>query len=109
MGREKGLLRLAYKDELPKEVAFRKKSPYPKTYDPKYTDELKQILVNILENDYEPIHQLIDKNEVIDILNNLDDVFKRPWFGQLMTGPQFIAYLIQLNMWLKEYDIIVEY
>ena len=109
MGREKGLLRLAYKDELPKEVAFRKKSPYPKTYDPKYTDELKQILVNILENDYEPIHKLVDKNEVIDILNNLDDVFKRPWFGQLMTGPQFIAYLIQLNMWLKEYDVIVEY
>ena len=71
--------------------------------------KLKQILINILENDYEPIHKLIDKNEVMDILNNLDEVFKRPWFGQLMTGPQFIAYLIQINMWLKEYDIIVEY
>ncbi len=108
LGREKGLLRLAYKDVLPKEIAFRKKSPYPKTYDPKYTQKLKEQLMKILNNDKEPIHKLIDKEEVKNILNDLDNVFTRPWFGQLMTGPQFIAYLIQLNMWLVEYDIQVE-
>ena len=31
--------------------------------------------------------------------------YATPWFGQLMTGPQLIAYLIQLNIWLKEYDV----
>ena len=27
------------------------------------------------------------------------------WFGQLMTGPQVIAYLIQLETWLNEYNV----
>lgn len=108
LGREKGLLRVAYKDVLPKEIAFRKKSPYPKTYDPQYTEKLKEQLVNILNNNAEPIHKLIDKDEVMKILDDLDNTFTRPWFGQLMTGPQFIAYLIQLNMWLIEYNIEIE-
>ena len=29
----------------------------------------------------------------------------RPWFGQLMTGPQVMAFLIQVNEWFKEYKI----
>ena len=29
----------------------------------------------------------------------------RPWFGQLMKGPQVMAFLIQVNNWLKEYKI----
>lgn len=32
------------------------------------------------------------------------DSFDRPWFGQLMTGPQLLAYLCQVNTWLKEYN-----
>lgn len=35
--REKGLLRHIMKDELPKEIVERKKSPYPKTWNPTYT------------------------------------------------------------------------
>ena len=23
-----------------------------------------------------------------------------PWFGQLMSGPQMLAYLIQINQWM---------
>ena len=108
MGREKGLLRMAYNDVLPKEIVFRKKSPYPKTYDPKYTKKLKEILLNILEDETQPIHKLIDKEEVKLIIEELDSNFTRPWFGQLMTGPQFIAYLIQVNMWLEEYKVEIE-
>ena len=29
----------------------------------------------------------------------------RPWFGQLMAGPQLMAYMVQLNGWLREYDV----
>ena len=31
--------------------------------------------------------------------------FKKPWFGQLMTGPQLLAYFIQLDEWFKQYRI----
>ena len=37
-GREKGLLRYAMAGYLPDDVLYRKKSPYPKTYDPVYLD-----------------------------------------------------------------------
>ncbi|MBE5821313.1 MAG: asparagine synthase (glutamine-hydrolyzing) [Clostridiales bacterium] len=108
LNREKGLLRKAYEDILPKEVDMRKKSPYPKTYSPEYTEKIKNILLEILNNENEPIHQLIDKEEVLNIIYNLDETFTRPWFGQLMTGPQFMAYLIQINIWLIEYNIKIE-
>ena len=34
---EKGIVRRAFADELPKEIVYRKKSPYPKTFHPVYT------------------------------------------------------------------------
>lgn len=36
-GREKGIVRRAFANELPKEIVYRKKSPYPKTFHPVYT------------------------------------------------------------------------
>ena len=35
-GREKGIVRRAFANELPKEIVYRKKSPYPKTFHPVY-------------------------------------------------------------------------
>ena len=29
--------------------------------------------------------------------------YGRPWFGQLMAGPQMIAWLIQLNAWMERF------
>jgi len=34
-------------------------------------------------------------------------VFNEPWFGQLMAGPQFFAYLIEIDTWLREYRVQV--
>ncbi len=31
--------------------------------------------------------------------------FDEPWFGQLMTGPQFFAYLIEIDLWLRAYRV----
>lgn len=31
----------------------------------------------------------------------------RPWFGQLMAGPQLMAYFIQLNDWMEKYQLSV--
>ena len=31
--------------------------------------------------------------------------YGRPWFGQLMAGPQMIAYLLQVNEWMRRYQV----
>ena len=27
------------------------------------------------------------------------------WFGQLMGGPQLVAWLVQLDFWMKKYKV----
>lgn len=99
-GREKGILRKALEGILPNEILYRKKSPYPKTYHPKYMELVKNMLSDILNNKTSPILELVSKQKVTDIIASDGSSFKVPWFGQLMTGPQLIAHLVQINMWL---------
>lgn len=103
-GREKGLLRYVVRDLLPDEIINRKKSPYPKTHNPTYLKAVKQMLANIMKNPNAPINNLLDKKYILDILSTDGKAFTRPWFGQLMTGPQLMAYLCQVNMWLERYQ-----
>lgn len=107
-GREKGLLRYIMKDELPKEIVERKKSPYPKTWNPSYLKKVKGMLLKIMEDENAPITNLLNKNDIIEILETDGKSFTRPWFGQLMTGPQLMAYLCQVNMWLETYKPEIE-
>ena len=104
-GREKGLLREAVRGIVPDEIIDRKKSPYPKTHNPEYTREVSNMLKKILEDRSSPIHQIIDYDFVSNIVDTGGKSFKEPWYGQLMTGPQVIAYLIQLNNWMKIYNV----
>lgn len=106
-GREKGILRKALKNLLPSEVLERKKSPYPRTYNPSYLAAVQGWLNKILDDSTAPIHQLINTNVVRSIVENEELEFKRPWFGQLMRTAQLYAYLIQVNVWLKEYGVRV--
>ena len=107
-GREKGLLRYVVKDILPQEIVERKKSPYPKTYNPTYLNTVKNILSEILNNPHAPIKYVLNEGYIRDILNTNGEAFSRPWFGQLMTGPQLMAYLCQVNMWLERYQPKIE-
>jgi asparagine synthase (glutamine-hydrolysing) len=104
-GREKGLLRAALEGILPEEIIYRKKSPYPKTHNPVYTDIVCSMLTKILDDKSSPIHEIIDENAVREIVESKGKSYRTPWYGQLMTGPQLIAYLIQINIWLEEYKI----
>ncbi|MBC7960735.1 MAG: asparagine synthase (glutamine-hydrolyzing) [Vallitaleaceae bacterium] len=105
---EKGLLRSALKDHLPMDVINRKKSPYPKTYNPKYNSLLSQLMKDILKKENSPIKRLISENQVNNLIAEDLNLFQTPWFGQLMKGPQFVAYLIQLNYFLEIYDVQFE-
>ena len=104
-GREKGLLRAAMEGILPQEIIYRTKSPYPKTHNPVYTDIVCRELTKILDKKSSPIHEIIDEKVVREIIASKGQSYKAPWYGQLMTGPQLIAYLIQVNIWLEDYNI----
>ncbi|HOV42158.1 MAG TPA: asparagine synthase C-terminal domain-containing protein, partial [Oscillospiraceae bacterium] len=100
-GREKGLLRKAMAGILPDEIIWRKKSPYPKTHNPEYTRLVCAELDSILKDKNAPLLSLIDKDKAMEITSARGESYTAPWFGQLMTGPQMMAYLIQINTWLK--------
>lgn len=100
--KEKGLLRAATKklNILPDEVLYRKKSPYPKTYHPKYDELLITNFKEIINSPNEPINQLLDKNKTLSFVDTKMN-YSKPWYGQLMAGPQLIAYMLQVNYWMK--------
>ena len=104
-GKTKSLLLEAGKTLLPEEVLYRKKSPYPKTYDPAYENLLKERLLTVLANPNASLHNIVDTQKVKTFLNSPAD-YGKPWYGQLMAGPQMSAYLLQLNYWLEKYSLI---
>jgi asparagine synthase (glutamine-hydrolysing) len=104
-GMEKGILREAFEDMLPNEVVYRKKNPYPKTYHPQYTALVQQQLQQMLSNKSSVLHELFDKESLQQLIISGGKSFQVPWFGQLMAGPQLLAYLIQLHLWVENYNI----
>ena len=101
-GREKGLLRKAMEGLLPDSVLYRKKSPYPKTFDPRYADLVERRLRRLLDDPAAPLFALVDRNAVNRLMTE-DAVW--PWYGQLMGRPQTMAYLLQINFWLEHYKV----
>ena len=57
-GVEKSLLREACKELLPEKILFRKKSPYPKTYNPNYLRILTEMFSKIINNPNSPLCRL---------------------------------------------------
>ncbi|WP_173916976.1 asparagine synthase (glutamine-hydrolyzing) [Halobacillus sp. Marseille-Q1614] len=105
---EKGLLREALRGVLPGKVLFRKKNPYPKTFHPDYTEAVTAWMDDILQRSYSPLFELFDKEQVRKLNESKGKSLDTPWFGQLMTGPQLIANLCQVNHWLQTYRIRIK-
>ena len=100
----KGLLRDTGRGLLPDEVLFRRKSPYPKTYDRAYETLLASQMRELLHDSSSPLLPLLDKTKTEQVLESPSD-YGRPWYGQLMAGPQLIAYLLQIDFWMREYQV----
>lgn len=58
----------------------------------------------VLENSQAPVHRFLDSKKAVRFLAQPKD-YGRPWFGQLMAGPQMIAYFLQVNDWMERYGI----
>lgn len=105
---EKGLLREAFKDLLPKEIVSRKKNPYPKTHNPLYAELVSNLLEECLKNETSILYRIFDISKIKELIATKGAYYQKPWFGQLMTGPQLIAYLYQFDYWANEYNIIFD-
>ncbi|WP_125139983.1 asparagine synthase (glutamine-hydrolyzing) [Clostridium transplantifaecale] len=105
-GVAKALLREAGRGLLPDEILFRRKSPYPKTYDRNYEALLAGRVRDILGDSSSPVLPFLDKKKVERFLESPSD-YGKPWYGQLMAAPQLMAYLIQVDFWMREYGVII--
>ncbi len=104
-GREKGLLRCAVADLLPPDVLHRKKSPYPKTFDPGYEGMVTQRMQALLREE-SPLWSVVRREQLKAML---EAPGKWPWYGQLMRRPQTIAYFLQMDVWLKTYQVDIRF
>ncbi len=103
-GYEKGLLRYAVQGILPDEILWRKKCPYPKTYDPRYMDLVSKRLMQIIDDKNAPILQIVQRDALASLFQS-DSSW--PWYGQLMKAPQTVAFMLQINFWLQYYNVQV--
>ena len=101
---EKGLLREAAKGWLPDEVRLRKKSPYPKTHNPAYLEAVSNLMRQLLAEGRSPIFDIVRRDRLEALLT---DTRAQPWYGQLMTTPQTIAYFLQLDYWMRTYHVSI--
>ncbi len=106
-GMEKGLFRAAVRDLMPRALNERRKSPYPKTCSPIYTEIVRGMTAAMLADRDAPILEWVDAERVRELAQSALDPAETPWFGQLMAGPQMLAYLLQVNTWMRERNVTV--
>ncbi len=102
-GREKGIVRKAFEDILPPEICRRKKSPYPKTHNPLYFKTVSGRALKMLDGN-SPVCEFVDRDAIQRLVENPDSIAS-PWYGQLMKTPQILAFLLQLDCWMREYRV----
>ena len=104
-GTPKGLLREACRDLLPEELLFRKKSPYPKVCHPRYVEILRGRMFALAEDRRAPLWTVCDRESVVKLAASKLSPTDTPWYGQLMAGPQLLAYLLQIDMWMRAFRV----
>ncbi|NAS23618.1 asparagine synthase (glutamine-hydrolyzing) [Herbidospora sp. NEAU-GS84] len=97
-GREKSLLRAACADILPDSILRRVKSPYPSTQDPTYGVALRDAARELLRGDYLPSQEIMDLVDARRLVSRSD--------GRPLPRPP-LERLLQLDAWLKDYEVKV--
>lgn len=108
MNREKGLLRKALIGILPEDVLWRKKSPYPKTHNPEYLNTVRGLLMNVLDDKSSPLLDFVTRDKLKNFARSVTPETNLAWFGQLMNAPQMLAYFVQVDYWLRKYNVKIE-
>ncbi|UQS23484.1 asparagine synthase (glutamine-hydrolyzing) [Amycolatopsis thermalba] len=97
-GREKSLLRAALAGRLPERVLQRAKSPWPVTQDPAYTRALQRELSGLLAAD-SPVLSLVDAGAARRAITDTSEI-AFGWHSRMN-----IELVLQLDLWLRDYDV----
>ena len=100
-GQEKHILRDAFKDQLPEDIYQRKKNPFPKTHHPIFAQIMADKLNDCLKEN-SILLKIFDEEALYDLIKSKGESYQVPWFGQLMSGPQLLAYLYTLHVWFSD-------
>ena len=65
---------------------------------------VSKMLTDLLKDKNAPLFQIVDPAVLESLLNEQD---RWPWYGQLMQAPQTIAYMLQIDCWLRHFHIRV--
>lgn len=98
-GREKAILRAAVSDLLPSSVLERKKSPWPVTQDPAYSQMLHDELSAVVNDASSPILPLLDLNVVRATLERSSGI------GHDWVSRMHVETALQFNSWLAHYHV----
>ena len=74
----------------------------------KKAKSVRKFKSEIINNKDSKIHKILNVDFVKDMLNIHGKNLKENLFGQLMTYPQTLAYIIQIEMWLEIYNLEIE-
>ena len=101
------IVRRAMKGILPDDVLWRKKSPYPKTHNPTYLSEVIRRMRAVLADKDCRLTEIVSREKLLRLCDD-PTLFEGNWYGQLMTSPQIFAYLLQIEYWLRRYDVRID-
>ena len=62
----------------------------------------------LLHDTSAPLWQTVDAERVAQIAAGALSPADAPWYGQLMAGPQMLAYLLQVNDWRTQNRIEID-
>ncbi|MFF5532327.1 asparagine synthase (glutamine-hydrolyzing) [Streptomyces cinerochromogenes] len=98
---EKGLLRSAVEDLLPAEVVHRPKSGFPVGKGSAYLDSVRAAVSDMISDSGSPAMELLDATTLRAMVDNKD------WFNGSFTPPPILPRALQLDSWLRDYQVRV--
>lgn len=103
-GQEKGLLRTPCRAFCPKRFYGGARAPTPRPGTQAYLAAVSAELRRVISDPTAPLLAIIKKEALEALLASGADN-PVPWYGQLMTTPQTIAWFLQVNYWMKKYRV----
>lgn len=99
---EKGILRRAFSEVLPKDVVMRRKSAYPFSCSPIYLENLQNRVQDILNDPESKITPFVDKNFFVETLKSTKSASK-----DVSTSIRVLDCILQIEEWMREYQVKV--
>ena len=68
----------------------------------------KKLLQNIYDDKNSRLFEIMSKQKVKELIDTDAKCFNQPWYGQLMREAQIFAYLIQVEFWLRHFNVEIQ-